>query len=178
MEVVMLVSFLTAAGCCVAGCTETPLRYKYWLYVKQLRPVAWVAKPFVVISHTQEPFNFKQLGTDKKMHMNVWTCVDGNAHFITQDVGLRDECIAALKKNNIPHLVSIVGLYDDYILADVDVDETMPLQKAHNFARNACNSTKGLGYHAFYSGFVMYRVQVCPNWCDKGQYDTFIAMHN
>lgn len=173
---------LTCGLCYACGSTERSARYKHWLCVDKVFPVAWVREPVALRFFKQEPFAFNPLDENGRMYMNAWTCVKGVAHFLTQDEGKRAECVATLQKSNIPHVVSIVGLFsygpewEKWAISDLDLDETMPLDKADSLARSTCNPARSLGISSMYRGYACYRVQVSPNWCDEEQHKTFLEL--
>lgn len=162
METFVAIVSFAAIGCVVSACTKrrAPLLFGFSFQASDLRLVRPIRSPLKMKWHRHEKLAFMpNVKTEQAVFTNTWNCSRGAAHFLTQDMGLRDECIALLDKHDIPHVISIVGQFGD-VYADIDVDYPCTIEHAHEIGRS---KEIDLGS---YNGYACYRIQVRPEYLD------------
>lgn len=177
MESILVITSFVAICGIVGACTNRrePLLYGFALKATDLRVIPHVNAPMKFKWHKQEPFNFlPNVATEQRMYANTWNCSRGVAHFVTQDTEIRDECIALLNKNGIPHAHTVIGRFNDdkgnrNIYADIDVDGTCTIEQAHEIGRSKERDL------CEYRGLPCYRIQVRPEYLDSHQMKVFNA---
>lgn len=164
--------FVFGLCCCfISHCKEPSIiTYVARFHLNKYNPIAFVPRAIPWKGNVHPNFVFEPVALGLVM-MNTWINERdyGLAIFLTQDDDLYRRMCRLLKKNDVPYVSDVAGLYktnsgcwgDKYELRGCVMNGEL------NLVRGQCKHWDTVGFERI----VCYRIEVDPRWCNEEEYD-------